>query len=195
MNNEYFFEDLVLNDIELDYEEKINIKRTFSEYLKKAKLNAKLGRCYTCGKEMGGFCSSHLVPKFCLKNISTDGKIYYSNKLLKFPTAKEEMGINEASTFRLICSDCDSQLFKDYEDEKKYGREVPSENMLAEITMKNYLKSISERMITNELYKQIFHKCTRMEEFDFLYQRQKIIEMDLKEYKVNYERARKILKK
>lgn len=60
----------------------------------------------------------------------------------------DEKGIREAGTFQLICRECDSVIFQEYENEDNYKKE-PNGMMLAQIAMKNYLKAISKRL--NEL--------------------------------------------
>lgn len=127
------------------------MNKYFSGILKKARQKAKLDKCYFCEKETSSFCKSHSVPKFCLKNIAINGEVNYSNKLVKMPVEKEEKGVHEAGVFRLICKECDSIIFRDYEDETKYEN-IPNMKMLAEITIKNYLKSISKRLIEIEMY-------------------------------------------
>ena len=37
------------------------------------------------------------------------------NTILNIPLLKDDKGINEAGTFHLICRDCDSKIFQDYE--------------------------------------------------------------------------------
>ena len=67
--------------------------------------------------------------------------LYYANTLIDLPFMGDEKGINEAGTFQLICRDCDSKIFREYENPEAY-RDIPSSQMLAQIAMKNYLLMI-----------------------------------------------------
>ena len=137
-------------------EDKITIeqRKEVGKILKHAREQAKLKTCFYCKKRCDGFCKSHTVPQFILKNIAKNGKLYYANTILKSPLQKEEKGIAEAGVFYIICNDCDSSLFREYENPTNY-KSIPSSKMLAEIDLKNILKSISKRIIEKEAYKYI----------------------------------------
>ena len=194
MNEDYFFQTLSVNKYDFTDKQKIELNKHFSGILKKARQEAKLDKCYFCEKPISSFCNSHSVPKFCLKNIAVRGEVNYSNKLVKIPVEKEEKGINEAGVFKLICKECDSKIFRDYEDENNYNN-IPNMKMLAEITIKNYLKSISKRLIEIELYNQIPDRTTDPFDIHMMMEKLRVSRMDLNEYIQNYKRAKKILEK
>ena len=60
-------------------------------------------------------------------------------------------GVKNAGTFQIICENCDNTQFQKYEDPNSYI-DPPSDLMLAQIALKNYLHLISKRMIENEVY-------------------------------------------
>lgn len=132
------------------YNKKIN------SLIKKSRQEAKRTHCIYCGKECSSFCNSHSVPKFCLKNISLNGYVYYSGNLVDIPLLDldKAKGINEAGTFKLICRECDSKIFSDYEDPDNYS-DIPTNKMLSQIAMKNYLRNIAKRDIEIALYRNL----------------------------------------
>lgn len=129
----------------------IQVKKTVNDIIKDSRAQSKLNNCYYCGKKCTSFCNSHSIPQFCLRNIAIKGKVYYSNTILDIPVMKDDKGVNEAGTFHLICPDCDSKVFQDYETPENYN-EIPSTKMLAQIHMKNNLKNISKRLMEIEMY-------------------------------------------
>lgn len=70
------------------------------------------------------------------------------NSFLKLPFDNLDRGASEAGTFKLICRKCDNKIFQEYENPDSYRTE-PTDQMLAQIAMKNYLQFISKR--NNEL--------------------------------------------
>ena len=100
----------------MNYED-IRIK--FYDALKKAKESVRLGYCFYCNKEVTSFCLSHTVPKFVLKNIARKGKIYntfYYGFFEEMKVIDGESGIKNTGIFKLICRECDSKVFQDYEN-------------------------------------------------------------------------------
>ncbi len=65
-----------------------------------------------------------------MKNIATEGFLYYSNTLIDVALLDSEKGVKNAGTFQLIFRDFDSKIFKEYEDPKNYEKETTS-TMLA----------------------------------------------------------------
>lgn len=114
----------------------IENKKNFNRLLSKARKEAKLQKCFYCGKQVTSFCNSHSVPAFCLKNIETKGEVYHSNILVNIPLIDFERGINNSGTFHIICRDCDSKIFQQYEEPNNYNNE-PTPQMIAQIAMKN----------------------------------------------------------
>lgn len=115
-----------------------------------ARQQAKGTKCFICEKDATSFCNSHSVPQFVLERVAENGKVSMSLQG-EIPTLDKEMGISQAGTFRLICSDCDKHCFSDYEDPKTL-LEKPSERILMEIALKNYVHMISNRRNENALY-------------------------------------------
>ena len=130
---------------------KISVNKKMSRIYAKSRQRAKHQTCYICKKECSSFCNSHSVPKFCLKRVATEGKVYMSGIQAEFPVLGEDNGVNDAGTFHLICRECDGTLFQDYENPGAYAK-IPTGKMLAQIVMKNYLLMISKRFEERALY-------------------------------------------
>lgn len=192
-------EDIKLLDIGLDdYElkkfdtNKIEYKKQISKILKESRKRAKLDTCYCCGKVTPSICNSHFVPAFCLRNIAVNGEVNYSNTLINVAGMDFDKGVNEAGTFRLICRDCDSMIFRDYENPENYLNE-PSPKMIAQIAMKNYLKMISKRLIEIVLHEDIDGMLPISSEA--LSQQRLVDELDLVEYQKGFEKAKRLSSK
>lgn len=132
-------------------ENNIADNKRFSKISKKAKANTKKATCYFCGKECSSFCKSHSIPDFILSRIAENGQLI---SLLqgKYPTTGRYTGVNDAGTFFLICRECDSKVFQDYETEKAFDK-TPSDKILSEIALKNYLLLIYRRIMENEIHR------------------------------------------
>lgn len=166
---------------------KVKINKEMQGFYKQAKENAKAEVCYICQQSRSSFCNSHSVPKFCLKRIAKDGKVYPSAWNSGLPLFDKEMGIKAAGTFQLICRDCDSKEFQEYEAPEAYSS-IPNGKILAQICMKNYLQMISKRKQEIELYKLAAKKphlsCEMQDAI-------RISELDLHEYESGFTRAYK----
>lgn len=172
--------------------ELINGRKFVNGIISEAKRRAKLDTCYYCNTSKSSFCNSHNVPAFCLRNISKDGELYYSNTLIKVPVLDDKVGINSAGTFQLICRDCDSKLFQKYENPDNY-KSIPDNIMLAQIALKNYLKLISKKNIENEIHKIMLEKDKEL--LYYVYDKQLALHLDLKNYTTGYSKAKKIIDK
>lgn len=172
-----------------DYQDqKIVVNKKMSDILKRAKENAKPKTCFICHKPCSSFCNSHSVPQFCLKQIAKDGKLYPSAWNSGLPIYDKELGVKKAGTFQIICNDCDSKVFQEYETPEIYSS-PPSGKVLAQICLKNYLQMISKRKQEIELYKlgaEQFptHFLSALHNIE-------IAELDLHEYELGFERAYK----
>lgn len=171
---------------------KVGIRKIISAILREAKQAAKPKECYCCGKPTSGFCNSHSIPQFCLKNIGMNGEVSTLNALVNNPLLDADKGINNAGTFHLICRDCDSKLFSEYENPDNYNKQ-PTQNMLAQIAMKNYLKMISKRLLEIELYNSMARK--KAECFAYCYTKNKVNKIDLDEYKEGFIKAKTAIEK
>ena len=116
-----------------------------------ARNRAKLKNCFYCHSEVEGMCNSHLIPKFIIKNIAKDGKLIGYQQILETPAGDEDVGINAACTFQVICRNCDSTVFQKYESPESYEIE-PDNDILAQIALKNHLVEISKKLEDVQIY-------------------------------------------
>lgn len=163
-------------------------KKKVNQIISLAKKNAKSDRCLYCGEKVTSFCNSHTIPAFILENISVEGNLYNFNKMIGSPIIKDEDGINRSGTFYVICRDCDSKVFAEYENPDKYSTD-PSHKMLAQIAMKNFLKNIYKRKLEFEIYKVVNEQMGLP--YGMLEHQSNIIELDLNEFTNEYIRAKK----
>ena len=197
VNEERFFVPLKLNyfpnmDKNKEKELIIQAKKSVNDLLKESKNEARLDKCYYCGKNCDSFCNSHTVPAFCLKNIAKEGKVYYNNSILDLPVLSEDKGVNRAGTFQLICRECDSKIFQEYENPDNY-ESIPTVKMVAQIDMKNNLKNISKRLMEIPLYDLMAEKWMLDERVH--HDKKEVSDMDLKEFEYAYKHAKKCASK
>lgn len=195
-----------LNKTDIPKDLEIELNKKFSITMSKVRKISKSDTCFHCGKKVSSFCNSHNIPRFCLENIGIDGNVTGPNAIFGLPSmgvsfGKETIGINSSGTFQIICRDCDSALFQDYENSSNYYKDIPpTQKMLAEIAMKNYLKFISKRETEIALYEEFMNVCKR-ENINSSYYKQKhdvgikTSRLDLNTYIKGYNRAKKIAKK
>lgn len=164
---------------------KITYNKQYSGVLKRSREDSKGESCLLCGSVCTSFCNSHSVPRFCLENIAADGHLLFSNAFIDMPFFKPEKGVNEAGTFNNICRDCDSKFFFDYENAENYNN-LPTDKMLAQIAVKNSLKSISKRQQEIALY-SVTEKMGAANPF----QSQSVNSLDLQEYISDFNYAKK----
>lgn len=176
----------------LSESEQIQFRKEINELLRNVRSSVKSEYCYCCGRKVDGFCNSHSVPKFCLKNIADNGEVATLNSLLKNPLMEKEKGVTKAGTFHLICRECDSSLFSDYENPDNYQK-IPDQKMLAQIALKNSLVSVSKRLMEIELYNVLKNISDGYD--DLLDEKIRISLMDLNEYEKNYRKAKKAVEK
>jgi len=188
---DYTFENVSFDSTKLNKRDLILVRKQMSNFQKQARENAKLNKCYYCGKDNPQICNSHSIPEFALKNIAQDGEVLYTNALVNIPTEKEKKGLNEAGTFRIICRECDSKIFRNYENPENYLT-LPTPKMLAEISLKNYLHIISKRLIEDEFFKQYPTLTVYPLYLDYASKKIKTNQLDLFEYKKAYEKAKRI---
>jgi hypothetical protein len=171
---------------------KVKHNKIKNELFSKSKELAKEKTCLYCGKESSSFCNSHSIPAFLIRNIAVDGDVFNTNKLVNIAFSKDSSGVKSSGTFKLICRDCDSTIFKEYESPENYSRE-PTGKMLAQIAMKNYMRFIYKRKVEIQLYKLIttqFNKEEKMFE-----QIQIINQLDLDDFVQQYQRAKRVANK
>lgn len=132
---------------------KIEINKKVSSLITEAAKNAKLGHCILCQKPCSSFCNSHSIPQFALRRIAEDGNVMLplQDELL---TIGKHTGVNKAGTFHTICRECDSRVFQLYENPNTYNSK-PTDQMLAQIALKDILLMISKRNQEREQYKLV----------------------------------------
>jgi hypothetical protein len=178
-------------DRELYENDKINSNKRFSAFMKKVKAIAKRKTCYLCGRNTTNFCNSHSIPRFYLKNIAENGTVYSTGALTKVPFTDEELGVNKAGVFYLICEKCDAVNFSDYENPNNYLA-LPTPKMLSQIVMKTYLKEIHKKYSEKAIYERYEQLVSKTK---FISGRLEITNIDLRDYEKRFNDIRKHLQK
>lgn len=142
-----------LNTDDLSKEQLIEARKMLGQFIKQSKSEAKHEECLICGQR-APFCNSHTIPQFCLKNIADNGKMKSFNALVGTELLSVESGVNNAGTFHIICRQCDSTIFQDYEDPQAYAT-TPSSKLLNQIALKNALRDINKHETEIEMIKSI----------------------------------------
>lgn len=168
--------------------EKIEIKKTISKIMSESRKSAKEEYCLYCGEQAKSFCNSHSIPAFILKNIAANGDVYVNNKLIKVSISDDQKGVKNSGTFNIICNDCDSKIFSNYENPNNY-KDKPTNRMLAQIAMKNYLMNIGKRKQEIQFYDLIYKQFELPKEL--IEQKQKNNNSDLKEFTDGYNLSKR----
>lgn len=177
----------------LSEEESISRKKFANSVIKDAKNNAKSDKCFFCKKPTTSFCNSHSVPAFLLKNVSKDGTLYNTSKIIQNPISPHETGVNKTGVFHLICRECDSKIFKDYENPSNYNS-IPTDKMLNQIALKNFLKSIYKRNNEISLFKILKTKISENPLLaDYASMKLQISLEDLEEFVKDFNQCKKFL--
>ena len=132
----------------------IKIRKKINKLLSEVRNIAKPDKCILCGKKRTSFCNSHSVPQLSLKNIADNGKLLHASALFGIEVVDTEKGVSNSGTFHFICNECDGTFFRNYENEQNL-KLMPSDKMLAEIAVKNFLLQLSKRTQEIELYKEL----------------------------------------
>lgn len=135
----------------------IEVRKKISQLKHEIEMDSKVSRCLLCGKKVTSFANSHSVPQMVLRNITSNGQLYWMNSFIGYEPIELEQGVNKAGTFRCICRDCDSRYFQDYENEQNLVT-YPSTKMLAEIAVKDYSQMISKRRFEKVLFEKLNEK-------------------------------------
>ena len=135
---------------DLTKEQVVEMRKILRHQMKDAVSKSRHKKCLLCGEEKG-FCNSHTIPQFCLKNIAWNGKLNSFNTLIDSKLLDKESGVNNAGTFHIVCRSCDSVVFQDYEKESAYDS-IPSETALSQIVLKTSLRDIYKHETEIELY-------------------------------------------
>lgn len=158
-NDAIYARDNMLNYVPsraLSLDEFVELKKKMAEITKSGK-RLEVEKCLYCGgyftdsKKL--LCASHSIPRHSLKKLSENGKILNFNSLIQHPLVDQSQGSANAGTFRLICRECDSLIFREYENFNNYesgmkDNEFSSINqkILNQIAMKNHLKTLYNEM-------------------------------------------------
>lgn len=169
----------------------IEARKILSQYQHESQRRAKEEKCFICGNKVTSFCNSHSVPQFVLKHIAKDGKVLNGACALEIEYVNQEDGVNRSGTFSLICRECDSHIFSDYENEESLVN-FPSNRVLAEMDLKNTLQQISKRHFEIELYALIQERKKNLQNKGLL---DDIHSLDVRDYTFDYKRAKKIIDK
>lgn len=165
----------------MEMEHEIYMKQDNNNFFSRARSAARQDTCIYCGEKGKPFCRSHSVPQNFLKNIAVNGEVYRSNYLTPICLLDTKAGVKKAGTFQLICRDCDKHIFLDYENQDNYKNQ-PSQKIMAQIAMKNYLLFINKRHIEREGYKDQFSRYSFFDEKGINRQLD-IIDQDLRWYR------------
>lgn len=186
-------------------------KKIYSDIKKQSRADIKKDYCMLCGEKCTSFCQSHTVPRFVLKNISLNGKMFLFNALAENAFIEDDTGISNAGNFYLICNKCDNTVFHDYEDEFKLeNMRKDNSRVYCEIALKNLIKAVYKRELEIAQYKIIIQKAnnkTKELSGDFLTtnlitnsckhieQKIHVSKLDLYEYNEEIIRCKKMIDK
>ena len=108
----------------------IEIYKEISKIKKEANKYTKGTNCALCGKSCTSFCNSHTIPRFVIKNIAENGKVYNPSMTMdnfdlrtRLNVFKSNPGIEETLTFDSICRECDNEVFSCVENEEILEKE------------------------------------------------------------------------
>ncbi|EOA2489888.1 hypothetical protein ACOCGS_003115 [Vibrio cholerae] len=167
-------------------ENKIEFSKKMSQIALVSRKSTKSGKCLYCQKQITSYCNSHSIPASFLQNIAKKGKLLTHGGLIDMPLLKADSGVNHAGTFHVICRDCDSKIFSNYENKSTYDNDI-SQKTLAQIAMKNYLKTINQRE-----FEIAFNEHLSKESGIDMSYGINIKDLDLKENIRGFERAKKV---
>ena len=126
-------------------EKLIEFNKIMSQITKRSEVNTDRASCFLC-KENKRFIVSHSIPESVLYNIAINGYVDIPAAILGVPKLGQLQGVQKAGTFRLLCSDCDNNVFSDYENSIE-SKIKPSGRILAEIALKTYLKELNKKFL------------------------------------------------
>jgi len=132
----------------------IELRKRVNKLFSEARNSAKPDRCILCGVKQTSFCNSHSVPQFSLRNISDNGKVLHASAVMGIDVVDIEKGVNNSGTFHFICNSCDGTFFQNYENEQNL-QSKPSDKILAEIAVKDFLLQLSKRTMERELHREL----------------------------------------
>lgn len=142
-----------MNTGDLSNDKLIDARKMIGQLVKQARTQAKHETCLFCGQNLP-FCNSHTVPQFCLKNIADNGKVNLFNALIGTELLSSDSGVKNSGTFHIICRQCDSTIFQDYENPQAYS-DTPTSKILNQIALKNVLRDVYKHETELEMIKSL----------------------------------------
>lgn len=125
------------SELRLSKDTLVTVNKQIGKIRHAGEKKAKLEACALCGKKHPDYCNSHSIPQFCLRAIASNGMVKTTNSSIGLDILPEQVGVNNAGTFRMICRDCDSKFFSDYENPSRYEGSLGLENeLLGKIAVK-----------------------------------------------------------
>jgi hypothetical protein len=161
----------------------IEIKKESSQLFRDAYYKSKPEKCILCNEPKESYCNSHSVPQFSLKTIAENGKLLQSAALLNAASLEDKKGVKNSGVFHIICNSCDKLYFRDYENIDNIVKK-PTDKIMGQIAVKNFLLQISKRLAEQNLYQEQFRKINRSITFE---SKLEDINLDLKDYFLDYE--------
>ncbi len=171
---------------------KVDFSKIRSKFKNESRKDSKPTECLVCKQETPKFCNSHSMPASFLRNIAVEGKVHTTNKIIDMPLLGTEEGVNKIGTFKLICRDCDSKIFQEYEEPANYNN-APTDKMIAQIAMKNHLRSIGKRRDEISLYKNL--NGLGQINNPFINGMLEVQTLDLNEYLRGFKKAKRAIEK
>lgn len=131
---------------------KVETRKKLNKMISEARKRAKPKSCILCGRTGTSFCNSHSVPQMALRSIADNGIVLQASAALGVDNEIIDIknGINRSGTFNYICRECDGTFFRDYENPDIIILK-PTDKILAEIAVKNFLLQLSKRAVEKEL--------------------------------------------
>lgn len=156
----------------------IDAKKKVASFLRPIQNDSKPDKCILCGQQKTSFCNSHSVPRMCLKNIAVNGKVLQANGLVGADIIDVEKGINNSGTFHFICNECDSKVFRDYENPNVWTDKDPADRVLAQIALKDVLLMLSKRNMETLLWQRLA-EMSNIEGMDYM---KTVQELDIRDF-------------
>ena len=140
-------------------EKQIETRKSSFAFYKEANKDLKILQCPFCGQKSPALCDSHSVPEFILRNIAGEvGCVDNIYNILDICIQKEKLGVGQAGCFKMICRNCDSQAFQNYEDEISLLKFNKEKHILSEIALKNILRNMYGMMDQMAIYYAVYDK-------------------------------------
>ena len=163
--------------------ENIKVRKKISDMFSEARKEAKPTTCRLCGKKATSFCNSHSVPQLSLRSIADSGKVLQATALSGMQAVDIEKGVKNSGTFQYICNDCDNSFFQDYENKQNLIN-YPTDKMLGEIAVKNFLLELHKREVQKALLVNMQKQQRSFENFNQL---SELFSLDERDYNEEIE--------